>query len=135
MPLIEWSEKLSVGIESIDLQHRKLVEIINLLDDALTNGNANEVMTRIFHNLLIYTENHFEYEEKLFKQYGYSAQADHKISHQRLTDQVLGLQIKASSGNEPIGDEVMAFLKLWLTEHIMKEDMAYASFLIDKGVS
>jgi hemerythrin len=135
MPLIEWSEKLSVGIESIDLQHRKLIEIINSLDDALGNGNAIEVMDRIFRNLLIYTENHFEYEEKLFRQYGYSAQADHKISHQRLTDQVLTLQARAASGQEPIGDELLAFLKLWLTEHIIKEDMAYASFLIEKGVS
>jgi hemerythrin len=39
------------------------------------------------------------------------------------------------TGDFMIGVEVLAFLKDWLTNHIMKSDMAYSDFLVSKGVS
>ncbi len=78
MPLIQWSDNLSVGIASIDEQHKKLLNMINVLSDALANGQANEVLVQIFDGLAVYTVKHFAYEEELFSKYGYEESEAHK---------------------------------------------------------
>ena len=135
MPLLEWSDELSVGINSIDDQHKKLVNMINALNDALAEGKADELLVKIFDGLAVYTVKHFGYEEDLFAQHGYQESEAHKNEHQALIAQVKNLQDKMNEGDFMISVEVMAFLKDWLTNHIMKTDKAYAPFLIDKGVT
>ena len=39
MPLIDWTEKMSVGVEEIDNQHKELVDIINHLHDSLKTNS------------------------------------------------------------------------------------------------
>lgn len=41
MPLIQWNESLSVGVVEIDRQHRKLVELINDLNNAMRQGKGH----------------------------------------------------------------------------------------------
>jgi len=134
MSLITWSAQLSVGIDSIDEQHKKLINMINALNDAIADGSAKTIMQNIFDGLTVYTEKHFGYEEQLFAQYGYVESAAHKAEHAALLKQVNELKIKMEGGDFMIGIEVMAFLKEWLTNHIMRTDMAYTEFLISKGV-
>ncbi|MCU7939344.1 MAG: bacteriohemerythrin [gamma proteobacterium symbiont of Bathyaustriella thionipta] len=134
MPLIQWNNELSVGINSIDEQHKKLVNLINELNDALQSGKANQVLAGIFDGLAVYTINHFGYEEELFAQYGYPESQAHKNEHRVLIQQVNDLQEKMNQGDFMISVEVMVFLKNWLINHILKTDKAYAQFLKDKGV-
>lgn len=134
MPLIQWSDELSVGINSIDKQHKELIKMINELNDALQAGQANQKLAAIFEGLAVYTVTHFGYEEELFAQYGYSESAEHKNEHRALTQQVKDLQQKMEEGDFIISVEVMVFLKDWLINHILKTDKAYAKFLKDKGV-
>ena len=39
MALIEWSDQLSVGYEEVDDDHKKLVDIVNDLDLAVSQGS------------------------------------------------------------------------------------------------
>ena len=135
MSLIQWSDQLSVGIPSIDEQHQKLVNMANTLNDALTAGQANEVLEKVFRGLVVYTQKHFGYEEELFAKHGYPASDAHRAEHDALRRQVGELQAKLDGGNFMIGVEVMSFLKGWLTNHILKSDKAYTGFLTSKGVS
>lgn len=135
MALIEWSSELSVGIDSIDNQHQKLINMINALNDAMSTGEANEVLEKIFSGLAAYTQKHFAYEEQLFDKHGYAGTQEHKQQHKALIDQVVDLSEKfKSSGGSVISIEVMQFLKDWLTNHIMKTDKEYTDFLVEKGV-
>jgi len=135
MPLITWSAQLSVGIDSIDEQHKKLINMINALNDAIADGSSKDIMQKVFDGLAVYTEKHFSYEEKLFAQYGYQESEAHKAEHQALMNQVSELKQKMEQGDFMIGIEVMAFLKEWLTNHIMRTDKAYSEFLVSKGVN
>ena len=56
MPLISWNAGLSLGIQDIDTQHRKLVDIINQLHDAQLQGRSREVMDKILSALDDYTQ-------------------------------------------------------------------------------
>ena len=91
-------------------------------------------MSYVVQELVHYTLVHFVYEEGLFKAYNYPAEENHKIAHHKLTDKVLQYKTRLDEGDKGIGDELMAFLKDWLTNHILKEDMAYSVYLTQRGV-
>ncbi len=135
MPLIEWSSELSVGIDSIDEQHKKLVNMINALNDAQLTGSSNELLGKIFTGLAAYTQKHFTYEENMFAEHGYSDSQEHKRQHNELISQVVELKEKFMENPQgTINADLMQFLKRWLTNHIMRTDKEYAEFLISKGV-
>jgi hemerythrin len=135
MSVIVWSEQLSVGIESIDEQHKVLIGMINSLNTAMAQGEANMMIGDILMGLTAYTRHHFSYEEELFGQYEYPNSIEHKRQHSELIEQISALKDQFEldlSGS--IGLEIMQFLKNWLTNHIMKTDKAYSEYLIAKGV-
>ncbi len=135
MPLMEWTDKLSVGVPSIDAQHKKLVSMANTLYDAMKAGHGKEILDETLAGLINYTVTHFKYEEKLFAQTGYPATAPHLKQHEDLTKQVLAIQEKMKKGvSFAQSMEVMEFLKNWLTNHILVSDKAYGPYLTSKGV-
>ena len=133
-PLMRWSDGLSVGIPSIDQQHRKLVDMINALHQQMSSGSAREAVGKTLDSLLDYTANHFQYEEKLFAKHGYPQEADHKQIHGNMVKKVTEFQQQFTTGKKDISVELMEFLKDWLLNHIKKTDMQYGSFLRGKGV-
>ncbi len=136
MSVIEWSEELSVGIDSIDQQHQILIGLINDLNTAMAKGEANEMIGNILLRLADYTRHHFSYEEKLFEQHDYPDTARHKRQHSDLIDQISALKERFETElSGSVGLEIMQFLKSWLTNHIKKTDKAYSEYLISRGVS
>ena len=133
MSFMQWTEDLSVKIESVDAQHKRLLTIINNLYDAMQVGKANDVMRKILADLATYTHEHFSYEERLFSQHAYPGAAGHQKSHAILIDQLKELQDQLQR-RQLVSIKTFSFLKKWLTEHIMKEDRQYAEFLRGKGV-
>lgn len=135
MPLIEWTAELSVGIDSIDEQHKKLVNMINALNDAMLTNSSNAILGKIFTGLAAYTQKHFSYEEDMFAEYGYTDSVEHKRQHSELIAQVVELKEKFIENPQgTMSADLMLFLKRWLTNHIMRTDKEYAEFLISKGV-
>jgi hemerythrin len=133
MALITWNNSYSVNIQNIDNQHKKLVELVNLLHASMKEGKGKDVLDQIFVELANYTVFHFGFEEKLFAQYGYPDAGTHKRQHNDLKEQVNELQKKQKEGNV-LTIEVMNFLKQWLTEHIQGSDKKYTTFLNSKGI-
>lgn len=134
MPIMSWTETYSTGIKEIDQQHKKLIELINALHDAMAKGQAKAVLGKILGELINYCASHFAMEEKLFDKYGYPDAADHKDKHQKMTSKVLALQMQYEQGKAMMTLEVMDFLQQWLDKHILGTDMKYAPFLKSKGM-
>jgi len=135
MPLMQWNEKMSVGIDSIDAEHKKLVGMLNDLYDGMQSGRGKEALGKVLDNLIAYTAAHFKNEEKHFVQTGYPASAAHKKEHDDLTKQVLDVQAKYKAGAAgTLSLEVLSFLKNWLVTHIQGSDKAYGPHLKSKGV-
>ena len=135
MPLIEWTAELSVGIESIDQQHKKLINMINALNDAMLTNSSNELLEKIFTGLAAYTQKHFTYEENMFAEFGYTNSVEHKRQHTELIAQAIELKERFIENPQgTISADLMVFLKRWLTNHIMRTDKEYSEFLRSKGV-
>ena len=135
MPLMLWSDKLSVGVKTIDEEHKKLVGMVNDLYDAVQGGQGKDALGKILDGLISYTANHFAHEEKFFAETGYPDSAAHKKQHDDLTRQVLDVQAKYRSGaSATLSIEVLNFLKNWLIGHIQGSDKKYGPHLIAKGI-
>lgn len=135
MALINWSNEFSVGISSIDVQHQKLVGLVNELNDAMAQRKGKEVLEKILTGLVDYTKTHFAAEESLFRTHGYPEAVAHKMKHDELAKKVMAFQKDFHDGKSVMSVEIMAFLKDWLLNHIKGTDMKYSPFLKSKGVA
>ncbi|MBT1074831.1 bacteriohemerythrin [Geobacter grbiciae] len=134
MALITWNDSLSVKVKQFDDQHKKLVEMLNQLFDAMKAGKGSLVVGDILKQLIAYTQTHFAAEERLMKQYGYADLEIHKKEHNALVVQVLDLQKQFQDGKAVLTQNVMTFLRDWLSKHIQGDDKKYGVFFNGKGV-
>jgi hemerythrin len=133
MALMTWGSMLQLGYGDIDEQHKKLVELVNSLDDAMRAGKSREVLGGVLDELIKYTQFHFAFEEKLMDQYNISTTGAHKAEHQQLISDVATFQTKFEAGSASVSTELMSFLRTWLSDHILKTDKALAKELLAKG--
>ncbi|CAH2032297.1 bacteriohemerythrin [Trichlorobacter ammonificans] len=134
MPLLLWGPMLEVGVREIDTQHRKLVDLANELADAVRAGKGKDVAGKILNELVSYTQSHFATEERLMDLHKYPDATNHKQLHKDLVKTVSDFKAKFIKGEATISEELMNFLKDWLTKHIMNIDKAFARDLKAKGV-
>lgn len=125
MKLFEWDEKFSVGMEEIDDQHKKLIDMINDLSDAMSAGKSKEVMGDILKGLVQYGVIHFDTEEKLFKRYNYENSAEHIKQHEGFKKEATKLLEEYEAGSFKVSLETLMFLKDWVINHIKKQDLQY----------
>ncbi|HEY4745318.1 MAG TPA: bacteriohemerythrin [Desulfuromonadaceae bacterium] len=123
-----WNSSYSVGCDSMDQEHKRLVEIINKLYGAMRQGKGNETIGSILDGLVDYARTHFAHEERLMKDAGYAAYEEHKREHDSLTGHVLAIQEKYRSGTV-LSLEVMSFVKEWLVNHIQGSDKRYGPYV------
>ena len=129
-----WQEKFSVGIPTIDREHKQLVELLNELLEAMQAGHGQDVLKDVLNKLVGYTASHFKNEERLMQQCGYPGFAEHKAKHDAMTAKVLDLQQKVNSGSHGVTLEVGNFLRGWLNKHILETDMDYSPSMKAAGI-
>jgi hemerythrin len=134
MPIVTWDSQLSVNISQFDEHHRQLIGYINQLHDAMTQGKGKDVAGKILDGLIAYTRFHFASEEALMQKYNYPRYLKHKALHEALTRQVIDFQGRYLTGQLGIGIPLSQFLKDWLTNHILGEDIKYGPFFRAAGV-
>ena len=135
MSFLVWNDALSVGVKELDNDHKKLVELVNRMHDALSEGHARETVGPLLDDLIRYTKSHFEHEERLFARTGYPETPAHKAEHDQLTHKVLDLQKQYHGGATALLSlQTMSFLKHWLVDHIQGSDKQYGPYLNGRGV-
>ena len=124
-----WSRVLSVGVEEIDEDHRKLVAIFNILNHAVIDRESPEYMAAVLDELINCTVWHFSHEERLMLKHRYAASEEHKAEHRDLINSAKELQQGILQADRPVGEEHIGFLERWLTEHILTADMRLGAHL------
>lgn len=135
MALLQWNDKYSVSVGKFDDQHKKLVQMINDLHDAMKVGKGRDVLGKILQSLVDYTVVHFGEEEKVMKAHNFPAFEQHKKEHNLLTIQVKEAVESHKQGQNVLTQDIMNFLKNWLTNHIQECDKKYGPFLNENGVA
>lgn len=136
---LSWNDSYSVGIESIDNDHKKLILLINNLQTSIDYKTDNEFEKQTLDEVVDYTKYHFTREEDLMEKNGYSDFVAHKAQHQKMIDKVTEL-VQAYKKDESKGikagaiESLLMYLKSWLINHINGTDQEYSEYLISKGV-
>ena len=124
MALLIWQDDLNTGIDIIDMQHQRIVEMINRLH--VTQRSMERIaIADVIDELVDYTLSHFAFEEELMEEAGYPFCAAHKRVHEVFTKRVSEYRMRFEAG-EDVTDELKSMLSRWLFNHIRSDDKAYA---------
>lgn len=124
-----WGKVLSVEIDEIDEDHQKLLNIFNILNHALAEGESLEYLKAVLDELINCTVWHFSHEERLMLKHNYDDIEEHKEIHRELIQGARELQDKILQTNNVITDDDLMFLERWLTGHILTDDMKLGEYL------
>ncbi|ABZ92920.1 hemerythrin [Leptospira biflexa] len=140
--IANWDVKYETNISEIDSQHKKLFRLINQIE-TIYEENQNHLSAKskslvdAVSELEDYTLSHFLIEERVMELNQYPDLEAHKKQHDRFTDKILELKNRLTSGTLLSNDlelnqffsDLIGFLRLWLTNHILQEDMNYKPFI------
>jgi hemerythrin len=135
MPLITWTDNMLVHVEIIDNQHKKLVALLNDLDEALNQKREKDQLAKTITALAEYTFYHFMTEEKYFDQFQYPETLHHKNEHQYFVEKITEFQQSYDQGEATLTTDIIQFLKSWIINHIQKSDRKYAPLFNAKGLT
>jgi len=135
MALILWSDKLSVGVKTIDEQHIVLIDAVNELHAAMMKGQGRAILGNLLGTLIVYTRSHFSTEETMLEAADYPGLAPHRVQHNELTKQVEEYAKRFKQGDLTLSNHLSNFLSDWLTNHILNTDKEYGPWMNEHGVS
>lgn len=127
---IQWSDKFLTGNRDVDVDHKNLFALLNDLYDKVQAGSSHGSLGSTIAALEDYIAVHFDREETLMKSCKYAGLNAHVAQHRKLSDQVL--HYREVFENDPSNldlTDFMGFLALWLSNHILYEDMKYVEAL------
>lgn len=133
--MFEWTEGWSVGVDTIDAQHRELFAAINaLLREEGTPGPRD--LTKVLDFLEEYVNNHFGLEEIYMRRLSYPGFPSHKGEHVAFINDFYDLreEYDENGATPELADKMGRYMGDWLVNHIGKVDRALGAFLRDKGM-
>lgn len=127
------------GIPVMDAQHKILIDLIEsaeaLLENAKEGGDCIDEVVGILEELEAYTVTHFEDEEKMLLAVNYEGFEEQHMEHTFFIKKV-EKALAADIEGDPIDylKNLCAFLKNWVTHHILDVDVKYVTLLRDKNI-
>ena len=119
---MEWGPAWLTGHAVIDGDHKKLVEYVNELNEAMLRGEGRGASLQILRKLVNYTREHFAREEDIWRAGGLLSFAEHKDKHTMLIGQVERFEAEFSGGKAALTADLMSFLREWLIDHVFRTD-------------
>ena len=117
-----WDSNYECGNPQIDLEHKKIIELINRLTELHKADKSDRSIYTIYWDLADYTRHHFKTEETLMREYAYPDITKHLREHQRLIDTLGKLIALHDKSDQGVIEQLLTTLKSWLVEHICGED-------------
>ncbi|KAF5088120.1 hemerythrin family protein [Methanospirillum sp. J.3.6.1-F.2.7.3] len=134
MVLMKWSDDLSVQVTEIDNQHKKLIDIINSLHEAMLEKKSKEMLAGILDELAAYTVYHFSTEEKYMTEFNYIGLLSHKKEHDAFVSKIESFISAYQSNKLGLSMELMSFLRDWVSNHIKGTDKKYSGVFNKNGL-
>jgi hemerythrin len=112
----------------VDTQHKKLVDSINTLHDAMKDGKGKDVAVKTLNFLVDYTIQHFTAEDGLMKQKNYYDFNNHRMIPDKFVNEVNDLRLKYIAG-KVLPMPVSSALSDCLRNIILGTNKKYVPFL------
>ena len=128
---LDWSDKFSTDIVSIDHQHQKLLflsqNLLNVLNDADVSLAEKQIA---FQDLVNHAVTHFTYEERIMRNIGYPALVRHTKEHDDLRKEMSVMSETVMRG-EGIEDwkGLVSLVQVWVLRHIVSSDTQFREYI------
>ncbi|MDH4945190.1 bacteriohemerythrin [Sulfurimonas sp. C5] len=131
--IFPWNDHFETGIEKIDLQHKKLVSILNRLAANQANLANRDSLNKIFEELIDYTDYHFKAEEGIWSQYfgDDSWFIEHEKTHDGFIDEIVKIKNDPNKNFDDTIYELILILAQWLAYHILDTDKRMAKVVLE----
>ena len=131
---IAWNDIYKLGNEQVDLQHKKLFELVNDLIASCTNGSDLAKLSDTLNFLVNYTIRHFHYEEELQLRHNYPEYDSHKKLHEEFKKTVgeLVARFHENGSSARLSADINKVVIRWLISHIQREDKKIGAFIRSK---
>ena len=125
---LQWRDTYSLGIREIDEQHRVLIGNFATIEEAIRQGR--NWSTVYFHvtNLKEFARFHFTCEEALMRLFGFPDLRLHAAEHAHFFKVLT--EIERHSINKSIEKDLVKFLLMWMTKHIVGSDREFAKHIL-----
>ena len=134
MPLITWKDDFSVGVASIDDQHKKLIDMINRAEKSAMDSNDADELSDLIMDMNAYARSHFAHENQLMETHGYPDAAGHMAMHDAFAKRAMPFQDSGLDNDALDPVAIFKYLAQWLNKHILETDMELGRFLNERGV-
>lgn len=125
---IEWKDSYSVGIEELDSQHRKLLELINQIGALAEKDLSKESCFAMLNAMIKYAQEHFYTEERYLEENAYPNYTQQKEAHESFVEDTFSMaQDLAGEGLLTLGG-ISIYLEDWYKDHILGFDQDYKAF-------
>ncbi len=135
MAIIAWKNEFCVKVREWDNHHRKIIDTINELHEAMSASKGKEVLEGILNNLTNYADYHFAAEEREMLKHNYPDYTEYRYKHQKMLSNVKALIEDYKQGKKDLSHDISIFLSNWLNKHIAGTDKRYSSFMNSVGVN
>jgi len=126
---IEWTSEFSISVDLVDEQHKRLISLYNELIEAHKEVLlGDDRVGKALMALSEYISYHFEAEENLMKEVNYPEYESHHQIHVNLTLNVMEHMNNYLKNTENLKEEILHFLRTWITTHIMETDKKFGDF-------
>ncbi|PLX78432.1 MAG: hemerythrin [Desulfuromonas sp.] len=132
---ITWNEKLSVGHDLIDDQHKELFKRYDSLIDACKSGKGKAEIRPMLDFLLEYVNRHFAEEERFMLRLSYPDREEHLRQHREFLNKVT----EASAELDEKGATVSVVTSIshttfnWLIRHVRQTDVELGRFIVGQA--
>lgn len=131
---IIWTKAMSVGNGIIDHDHQFMIGIVNTIELILQAPTDIKNLPPVFELLLDYSKKHFRNEESIQRKIEYPQSIKHRTAHSNLLTELVSLMkdIEKHSSSEDLTKEserIVLFLRNWLINHVLKEDLLLKPYL------
>ena len=130
--LINWKGEYSVGVDEIDAQHKKMLDMLNSLLQAIVEKKTKEGIEKVLEEMVNYLDFHFKSEEKYTKLHPNFS--EHRMKHWQFVKTTMEFQKKFCKNEEISSQEIFEFLVNWLTDHIIGTDVRDFTYMRENNL-
>ena len=121
MTQLQWSDDFSVGVASIDHEHKELISLINEICQTLET-ESKENRDELLGDLFAMISAHFALEEKIMRDKAYDRFQEHKADHENLLDDLREIMDSHDDSGQTSAEKLVESLNKWFSIHFKTED-------------
>jgi hemerythrin len=122
MSLLEWKPEYSVGIASMDDEHREMIDLINDVYAKLGTSSDPDAIEDCLENIYSTISLHFALEERIMREQSYAEYVEHKEDHEDLLDEIRDLMDEFFADQDAGARLLKKRLSDWFARHFASFD-------------